>query len=142
MKTGSIRIIHFWSAMIITNPTGLKVRSYYNHVKIRPGMPVFPTGQVAWDEDGNVVGVKDMKQQVEQVYANIDRLLEGLGVSRDCIVRTTTYVTDLALVPEIHPVRELFFSGLELPASTLFQVSGLAEPELMLEIDVVIMMPL
>ncbi|EIC83126.1 endoribonuclease L-PSP [Serratia sp. M24T3] len=123
------------------NPEGLKTRSYYNHIKIRPGTPVFPTGQVAWDQDGHVVGIGDMQQQVEQVYANIDRLLAGLGVSRDTIVRTTTYVTDLALVPEIHPVRERFFAGLELPASTLFQVSALAEPELMLEIDLIIMLP-
>lgn len=127
--------------MTVINPEGLKARSYYNHIKIRPGTPVFPTGQVAWDQDGQVVGVGDMRKQVEQVYANIDRVLEGLGVSRDTIVRTTTYVTDLALVPEIHPVRERFFAGLELPASTLFQVSALAEPELMLEIDLIIMLP-
>ena len=128
--------------MTVINPEGLKVRSYYNHIKIRPGTPVFPTGQVAWDQNGHVVGVGDMKKQVEQVYANIDKLLEGLGVDRDTIVRTTTYVTDLSLVPEIHPVRQRFFENLELPASTLFQVSSLAEPELMLEIDLVIMMPL
>lgn len=128
--------------MSVINPEGLKARSYYNHIKIRPGTPVFPTGQVAWDNDGNVVGIGDMRKQVEQVYANVDKLLDGLGVSRDAIVRTTTYVTDLALVPEIHPARQRFFAGLELPASTLFQVSSLAEPELMLEIDVVIMMPL
>ncbi|MDW8844334.1 RidA family protein [Erwinia sp. MMLR14_017] len=128
--------------MSILNPQGLKARSYYNHIKIRPGTPVFPTGQVAWDEQGDVVGIGDMKQQVEQVYDNIDRLLAGLGVSRDTIVKTTTYVTDLDLVAEIHPVRERFFAGLELPASTLFQISALAEPELMLEIEVVIMMPL
>lgn len=128
--------------MTVINPEGLKARSYYNHIKIRPGIPVFPTGQVAWDQHGNVVGIGNMQQQVEQVYANIDRVLEGLGVSRDTIVRTTTYVTDLALVPEIHPVRERFFAGLEQPASTLFQVTALAEPELMLEIDLIIMLPL
>ena len=127
--------------MSIINPAGLKARSYYNHVKIRPGTPVFPTGQVAWDEEGNVLGIGDMQQQVEQEYANIDRLLEGLGAQRDWIVRTTTYVTDLALVPHIHPIRQRFFEGLELPASTLFQISALAEPELLLEIDVVIMLP-
>lgn len=102
---------------------------------------MFPTGQVAWDEDGNVVGIGNMQQQVEQFYANIDRLLEGLGAERDWIVRTTTYVTDLALGPHIHPVRQQFFAGLELPASTLFQISALAEPDLLLEIDVVIMLP-
>lgn len=127
--------------MSIINPAGLKARSYYNHVKIRPGTPVFPTGQVAWDAEGNVVGIGDMQQQVEQVYTNIDLLLEGLGAQRDWIVRTTTYVTDLALVPYIHPVRQRFFAGLELPASTLLQISALAEPELLLEIDVVIMVP-
>jgi len=102
--------------MGVINPEGLKTKSYYNHVKIRPGTAVFPTGQVAWDEAGNMVGIDDMTKQVEQVYANIDRLLQGLGVSRDCIVKTTTYVTDLSLVSEIHPIRQRFFAGLELPA--------------------------
>ncbi len=128
--------------MSVINPEGLKARSYYNHIKVRSGMPVFPTGQVAWDENGDVVGTGDMSKQVEQVYQNIDRLLEGLKVSRDAIVKTTTYVTDLSLIPAIHPVRERFFSGLELPASTLFQVSALAEPALMLEIEMVVMVPL
>ncbi len=127
--------------MGVINPEGLKARSYYNHVKVRPGMPVFPTGQVAWDEDGKVVGIGDMKKQVAQVYANIDKLLAGLGVGRDTIVKTITYVTDLALVAEIHPIREQFFAGLELPGSTLFQISALAETELMLEIEVIVMMP-
>ncbi len=127
--------------MSVINPEGLKARSYYNHIKSRPGTPIFPTGQVAWDENGNVVGIGDMKKQVEQVYANIDKLLAGLMVGRDAIVKTTTYVTNLDLVHEIHPVRERFFAGLELPASTLFQISALAEPELMLEIEVIIMMP-
>jgi len=122
------------------NPHGLKARPYYNHVKIRPGMPVFPTGQVAWDESGNIVGAGDIRRQVEQVYHNLDLLLQGLNATRDCIVKTTTYVTNRDYAAAIHHGREAFFSGLELPASTLIEVTGLAEPELMLEIEIVVML--
>lgn len=125
--------------MGIVNPKGLKRQTFYNHAKIRPGTPVFPTGQVAWDEDGKVVGVNDIEAQVAQVYKNIGLLLEGLGATPDDIVRTVTYVTDFAHAPAVHVGRNAFFEGVELPASTMLQVSALADPELLLEIELIVM---
>ncbi|WAH61606.1 RidA family protein (plasmid) [Pseudomonas silvicola] len=124
--------------MSIINPAGLKARSYYNHAKIRPGTPVFPTGQVAWDEEGTWSALGICRQACWVRYAH--RSPGGLGHSdRDCAHHH--YVTDLALVPHIHPVRQRFFEGLELPASTLFQILCARRTELLLEIDVVIMLP-
>lgn len=125
--------------MTIINPPGLKQQSYYNHVKVRPGTPVFATGQVAWDENGEVVGVGDIDAQVAQTYRNIGLLLAGLNASADDIVKTVTYVTDPAFVSAIHRGRLKFFDSVELPASTFIHVAGLADPRLLLEIDLVVM---
>jgi enamine deaminase RidA (YjgF/YER057c/UK114 family) len=125
--------------MAAINPRGLKQQAYYNHAKIRPGRPVFPTGQVAWGEDGEVVGVGDIDAQVAQVYRNIGLLLEGLGVTPDDIVKTVTYVTDTGFAAAIHRGRLAFFAGCDLPASTLVQVAALADPRLLIEIDFVVM---
>lgn len=125
--------------MAAINPRGLKRQAYYNHAKIRPGRPVFPTGQVAWDENGEVVGVGDIEAQVAQVYRNIGLLLDGLGASPDDIVKTVTYVTDARFAAAIHRGRLAFFAGCDLPASTLVEVAALADPRLLIEIDLVVM---
>ncbi len=127
--------------MTIINPPGLKRQSFYNHIKIRPGTPVFATGQVAWDENGDVVGDGDIDAQVAQTYKNIGLLLAGLDATPDDIVKTVTYVTDPAFAPAIHRGRLAFFAGLDLPASTFLHVAGLADARLLLEIDLVIMVP-
>lgn len=127
--------------MTVINPKGLKQQSYYNHAKIRPGVPVFATGQVSLDENGEVVGEDDIDAQVAQTYANIGHLLAGLNASPDDIVKTVTYVTDPGFAPAVHRGRLKFFEDVELPASTFIHVAGLADPRLLLEIDVVIMVP-
>jgi 2-iminobutanoate/2-iminopropanoate deaminase len=124
--------------MTVINPKGLKLQSYYNHVKIRPGTPVHATGQVSWDEEGEVVGAGDIDAQVARTYANIGLLLKGLNATPDDIVKTVTYVTDPGFAPAIHKGRLKFFEGVELPASTFIHVAGLADPRLLLEIDVVV----
>ncbi|MCB8875850.1 RidA family protein [Acidisoma silvae] len=127
--------------MTVINPTGLKQQSYYNHAKIRQGTPVFPTGQVSWDENGAVVGAGDIDAQVAQTYKNIGLMLAGLGATPDDIVKTVTYVTDPGFAPAIHRGRLKFFDGVELPASTFIHVAGLADADLLLEIDLVVMIP-
>lgn len=125
--------------MAAINPRGLKRQPYYNHAKIRPGRPVFATGQVAWDADGEVVGVGDIDAQVAQVYRNIGLLLDGLGAAPDDIVKTVTYVTDTGFAAAIHRGRLAFFEGCDLPASTLVKVAALADPRLLVEIEPVVM---
>lgn len=127
--------------MSVINPAGLKRQPYYNHAKIRTGTPVFATGQVAWDEAGELVGAGDIDAQVAQVYKNIGLLLAALGATADDIVKTVTYVTDPAFAPAIHRGRLNFFAGAELPASTLVQVAGLFDARMLLEIDIVVILP-
>lgn len=121
------------------NPSGLKRQNYYSHAIIRPGTPVFLTGQVAWDETGAVVGPGDPEAQIAQVWKNIGLALSGLGVGPEAIVKLTTYAIDRRIIPALHVARAQFFSGVDLPASTFVQVAGLADPDLLIEIEPVIM---
>ena len=120
------------------NPAGLKQQTYYNHAILRPGTPVFLTGQVAWDETGVVVGVDDIEAQVAQIWTNIGLALAGLGVGPEAIVKLTTYATSRDFIPALHDARSAFFAGHDLPASTFIQVAGLADPDLLVEIEPVI----
>ncbi len=102
---------------------------------IEIGDTVYLSGQVAMDPDGNVVGVGDMRAQTRQVLENVKALLEAAGASMGDVVKIVQYFTDISLVGEAREVRTQFFSDPP-PASTGVEVSALAFPELLIEIDV------
>lgn len=121
----------------VVNPAGLKQQSYYNHAVIRDGTPVFLTGQVSWDNNGNVVGAGDIARQVDQTYRNLGLLLADMGAGPQNVVKLTTYATDRAFIAELHRGRTAFFDGHPLPASTFILVAGLADPDLLIEIEAI-----
>jgi 2-iminobutanoate/2-iminopropanoate deaminase len=124
----------------LVNPPALKAQSYYNHAVVKAGTPVFLTGQVAWDLDGNIVGVGDIAAQIAQVWRNIDALLDDLGAARSDVVKLTTYATSRDFLPALHAERQKFFGDGPYPASTFILVAGLADPGLLVEIDVTLML--
>jgi 2-iminobutanoate/2-iminopropanoate deaminase len=121
------------------NPPGLKnVRaSVYNHF-VRVDLPrslIFVSGQLARDADGRQVGVGDMLEQTRQCIRNIEKSLIAAGASLTDIVSTTVYTTDMRQFKEIVAAREEFFKD-HLPTSTMVEVNHLAEPGLLVEIQV------
>ncbi|MBD1599692.1 RidA family protein [Pseudomonas typographi] len=124
------------------NPAGLKRQSYYNHAIVRAGQPVFLTGQVAWDVEGQVVGKGDIDAQALKIWENIGLALADLGVGPQAVVKLTTYALSREAIPALHRARAAFFAGHPLPASTFIVVAGLADPELLAEIDVTLILPL
>lgn len=124
------------------NPAGLKQQSYYNHAIVRSGQPVFLTGQVAWDADGNVVGKGDIDTQARKIWDNIGLALTAMGVGPEAVVKLTTYALSRETIPALHRAREAFFAGHALPASTFVVVAGLADADLLAEIDVTLILPL
>lgn len=122
------------------NPKGLAQRpTAYNHAVIRPGTPVFLTGQVAWNASGEIVGVGEIEAQVRQTYANIQCILDDLKATPANIVKIVVYATDRSFKVAHSKIRQEFFAGFTLPASTFLVVDGLTEPELLIEIDATLM---
>jgi enamine deaminase RidA (YjgF/YER057c/UK114 family) len=123
------------------NPKGLKQQTYYNHAVVRTGQPVFLTGQVAWDADGNVVGKGDIDTQAKKIWENIGLALAAFGVGPQAVVKLNTYALSRETIPALHRARLTFFEGYDLPASTFVVVAGLADPDLLAEIDVTLILP-
>jgi enamine deaminase RidA (YjgF/YER057c/UK114 family) len=111
-------------------------RYYSNAVRVAAGDMLYVSGQVAWDDKGDVVCVGDGPGQARQAFANIGRILAAHDATYADIVRITVYVTDMSWFDELSAIRERIFTGVG-PASTILQVAGLVEPELLIEIDVV-----
>jgi 2-iminobutanoate/2-iminopropanoate deaminase len=82
-------------------PEGMNVRmsggppSYSRVVTVSgTGKIVYIAGQLARDIDGNCVGKGDMRAQMEQTFANLDRCLKAAGATWADVVKTNTFVTD------------------------------------------------
>ena len=111
----------------------------YSHVA-RAGDTVYIAGQIALDAGGNLVGKGDIEAQTQQVYANLQAILEELGGSLEDIVKLTTYLTDRGHLDAFRRVRNRFFT-VAFPPNTLLFVSGLAHPDYLVEIEAVAYIP-
>jgi len=100
----------------------------------RIGDLVVLSGQAAVDENGAVVGAGDFDVQAEQVFTNLKRVLATAGSSLSKVVKVTIYLTDMSHFPKIVELRSRHFSR-PWPADTIVGVTGLALPELMIEIE-------
>lgn len=120
------------------NPENLNKPTGYTHVVVAGGT-VYISGQVSANEKGEVVGKGDLRAQVTRVFENLTSCLSAAGVTFTDVVKMNTYVVnlkpeDLAVIRE---VRKNYLSGENPPASTLVGVTALANPDYLIEIEVV-----
>lgn len=102
----------------------------------RVGDLVFVSGQASVDDSGQVVGPGDFGAQARQAVGNLRRVLEAAGSSLDQVIKVTIFVTDMSYFPQVVELRREVFSA-PYPADTICEVTALAYPELMFEIEAV-----
>ena len=119
------------------NPAGLSTPTGYSHVvAARGGKTIYIAGQIALDAKGQLVGKGDLAAQTRQVFENLAVALKAAGASFDHVVKTNYYLRDASQVAVVREVRSKYFSK-ELPASTLIEVPRLAQPDFLIEIEVI-----
>ena len=101
---------------------------------VRVGSHVYVSGTTAFGPDGKIVGVGDVYRQTVQALDNIERGLVALGSQRAAIVRLRMFVTDLSRAGEVTRALSERFPPI-LPAMTLVGVTGLLEPEMLVEVE-------
>ena len=101
---------------------------------LRAGDMVLQSGTTAIDRQGNVRGVGDVAQQVDAVM-RIAAWSMGKAAGRlDDVVRSRVYVTDVAVADQAARALAKHFRDVR-PAATLVQVTRLARPEQLVEIE-------
>jgi reactive intermediate/imine deaminase len=119
------------------NPQGLSTPTGYSHVvSARGGKTIYIAGQVALDTAGQIVGKGDLAAQTKQVFENLAVALKAAGATFANVVKTNYYLRDAGQVAVVREIRSRYFTG-ELPASTLIEVPRLANPDFLIEIEVV-----
>ena len=101
---------------------------------LRVGDMVLQSGTTAIDTDGNVIGEGDIAKQVDAIVAIAEGTMGQAGGRLEDVVRARIYVTDIGLADHAGRALGKYFRDVR-PASTLVQVSGLARPTQLIEIE-------
>ena len=107
---------------------------------VEAGGFLYVAGQLSLDVNGDLVGVGDVVRQTEQVLDNVGEVLRAAGATFDDVVRVGVYLLNMADRPAVNTVRRRYF-GDALPVATAVEVSALALPEALVEIEAVALLP-
>jgi 2-iminobutanoate/2-iminopropanoate deaminase len=107
---------------------------------VKAGNLLFLSGIVPVDEEGRLVGEGDVAEQSRQVFRNMGLVLKAAGCGFEDVVKVTHFLLSVDDRPAINTVRKDVF-GEARPASTLVEVSALAVPGALLEIEAVAAVP-
>lgn len=111
--------------------------TYSQGIRVTQAQTVlFLSGQVAYTAEGGVAFRGDFKGQARGAFEAIKALVESQGGTMASIVKITTYVTDMRYRADLAPIREEFL-GRKGPTSTLVEISQLAHPDWMIEIEAI-----
>ena len=107
---------------------------------VRFGDLLFVSGIAPFDSTGEVVGEGDVVAQTRQVLQNLLDALRTVGADMGDVLKVTVFLIDINDRGAINPVRQEFFGDAR-PASTLIEISALADPKMLVEIEAVAGIP-
>lgn len=120
-----------------SNPPALHPPTGYSHVvEVVARRTLYVSGQIALDAEGRLVGPDDLHAQTTQVFENLRTALAASEAGLRDVVKLTVFVTDMSRLAAFREARDRFFSA-PLPACSLVEVSRLARPDLLIEIEAV-----
>jgi enamine deaminase RidA (YjgF/YER057c/UK114 family) len=101
---------------------------------VRVGNIIEVTGTVATYENNQVVGRNNAYVQTQHALRKIEKILKQAGASMSDVVRTRMFVTDITLWEEYGRAHGEVFNKIK-PCTSMIEVSGLIEPDYLIEIE-------
>ena len=92
----------------ITTPGAPLPAGHYSQAVVHNGL-IFVSGQLAIDPETGEKKLGSIREQTEQVLRNLASILKASGSGLDQVLKTTVYVSDIALWNEVNVVYAEFF---------------------------------
>ena len=105
----------------------------YTHA-IRVGDRLLVSGAVSMDDEGKPTAAGNLRQQMINCYADLDKVLKHYGCTFSDVVVENVYTTRMAEFLAVSNYRNQIY-GQRFPSGTWLEVKGLALPEFMIEIE-------
>jgi len=107
-----------------------------------PAKMIFLAGIGAEHEDtGEIMHQGDFEGQLRYAYQKLKAVLAKNGATMADVVKQVTYVTDIRHGRESTAIRAEAYGDAPLPAHTFLNVTQLAWPGMLVEIDIIAMVP-
>ncbi len=101
---------------------------------VRIGPYVHVSGTTAMGDDGELVGIDDVRAQAVQVLHNIEKALNAAGAGLADVVRTRIYLRNIDGWQRVAEAHSEVFADIK-PAATLVEVSRFVDPRMLIEIE-------
>ncbi len=130
--------------IVYHNPKGSNpAQGLYSNVGSTKGGELhYVAGQLSVGADGEVVGVDDFDRQFDQVFANLDAVLRGMGGSLASVVKFNTFVVDRIYIDRFMKKRAVLFPTIYAdeiyPPNTLLIINGLVKLEFLLGVEAIV----
>ena len=126
------------------NPDNMaEPRGYSHAISIKGNHEtVYIGGQNAIDENGALVGKDNLKEQTKQVLINIEKILKELDAKLENIVKFNIYLVQGQTPQDGFQVfQEKWGNNQNYPTITGLFVAGLGNPDWLIEVDAVAIIP-
>ena len=114
-----------------------KGRGFMPGVSVNPARVLFTAGLTGRHPDGNLVA-GGMAPQVHRTFERLQAILGHAGARFDDVVKQLVYVTDLDAYNATGRAERSKFFGTARPASTGLVVRRLADPAMLVEVELVV----
>ena len=123
---------------IILKPKNLEFQprpTYPYSPGTKAGNMVYTSGQVAWDNNGKLIGINDIRAQTIQALSNVVSVLKEGGADIEDVVKCNVYLKNMDDFQIMNEEFAKLFSS-NPPARTTVQ-TPMAEPEMLVEIEAI-----
>jgi enamine deaminase RidA (YjgF/YER057c/UK114 family) len=126
------------------NPEGLPKNPAFSQVVITQGngKTIYIGGQNPINANREIIGKGDIQTQTEQVMQNIETALTACGASFENVVKLSIYIVQGQNLYGAFQASQKFMSNTaNPPAISVLIVSGLANPNFLIEVDATAFVP-
>ena len=127
------------------NPEGLNRNPAFTNVVVVSGpvRTIYVGGQDAVTADGEIVGKGDLAAQTEQVLVNLQTALAAAGASPEHVIKWNLLVVDGQSIEQGYAAfQRVWGNRPNPPLITAAFVSALANPDFLVEMDAIAVVPL